>query len=66
MLQYTAFLTAIKDGGVDLTELEEVQPDYEPGIDYDDEFDYNDLRRRQKMATEESEVKWGTKDSFRI
>ena len=54
------FQQAIEDGGVTLSEQEEIERDAEPGINYDDEFEYNDLIRRQKMEAEPSlKTKYG-------
>ena len=38
-MQYEEFIKAMKEGGVELSEPEEVVPDYEPGIDYDNDFE---------------------------
>ncbi len=51
MTQFQAFKNAVIEGGVELSEPEEVVPDYEPGIDYDDEYELADLRERQARAT---------------
>lgn len=42
--QYGIFTRAMKESGIELSELEEVKPDYEPGIDYDDEYEVRALR----------------------
>lgn len=38
------------EGGVDLTEPEEVVPRYEPGIDYSNDEELRDLLRRQDLV----------------
>ena len=43
----------MEQGGVDLSEPEEVHPDYEPGIDYNNEYEMQDLERRQKLVKRE-------------
>ena len=44
----------MEDGGVTLSEVDETSRHQEPGIAYDDEYEYGDLIRRQKMAAEPS------------
>ena len=48
--QYAAFRQAVEEGGIDLEEPEEVQPAYEPGINYDDQEEMDDLQRRRDLV----------------
>ena len=48
-----AFRDHVLEGGVELSEPEEVQPFYEPGINYDDEWETADLARRQKLVAKQ-------------
>ena len=40
----------MEDGGIELQEPEEVQPAYEPGINYDDQEEMADLQRRRDLV----------------
>ena len=44
----------MEEGGISLTEVNEQPRPHEPGIAYDDEYEYNDLKRRQAMEAEPS------------
>jgi len=57
--KYQAFLNAMTEGGVEMSEPEEVLPEYVPGIDYDDSMEYGDLKRRQQKAGRRRPVRWG-------
>ena len=59
-------MTAVEEGGMEMSEPEEIKADYEPGIDYDDDMEYGDLQRRQEKATKEIPVRWGQKKSHWI
>jgi large subunit ribosomal protein L18 len=48
--KFQAFRDAVVAGGVELSEPEEVQPEYEPGIDYDNAEVVDDLERRQWLV----------------
>jgi len=48
--QFLAFCNALTAGGVDLSEPEEMKPEYQPGIDYDDAEALADLERRQWLV----------------
>jgi large subunit ribosomal protein L18 len=48
--KFQLFEKALVDGGVDLTEPEEVTPRYEPGIDYSNDEEMSDLLRRQNLV----------------
>lgn len=50
--KFAAFCKAVKDGGIELSEIDEVVPPYEPGIDYDDPEAIADLQRRQRLVYE--------------
>ena len=41
LLQYQEFLNAMLEGGVELSEPDVVLPHYEPGIDFDDQYEVN-------------------------
>ena len=49
-LQYAAFRLALEEGGIDLQEPDEVQPHYEPGINYDNPEELDDLQRRRDLV----------------
>ncbi len=38
-LQYQEFVNALVEGGVELTEPEVLKPHYEPGIDFDNQYE---------------------------
>lgn len=40
-------MEAVSEGGVTLEEPEEVLPEYTPGINYEDQWEVDDLNRRQ-------------------
>lgn len=65
-IQFQAFLKAIQEGGIDLEETEEVKPDYEPGINYDDTWEVENLKARQFEAKIPTTAKWATKKSNTI
>ena len=50
IVQFSAFCHALTAGGVELSEPEEVQPAYQPGIDYDDNEAVAELERRQWLV----------------
>lgn len=54
--KFDAFVSALEDGGLDLTEGQEIIPEYEPGIDYDDEESLGELYDRQARVANISEV----------
>lgn len=54
--KFQSFQKALVDGGIDLSEPEEVVADYEPGIDYSNKEEVDDLHRRQWLV-----YKLGTK-----
>lgn len=49
--KFQSFISAMEEGGIQFEEPEEYLPPYEPGIDYDNEYEVEDLKRRQKLAT---------------
>ena len=49
------------DAGIELSEPDEVEPHYEPGIDYDDVEAVDDLKRRQRLVYELGEKSTITK-----
>jgi len=64
-----AFRAAMLEGCIDLTEREEQVPDYQPGIDYDDQEAMDDLSRRQWLVYhlgEESTTIKDLKDNRRL
>jgi len=50
--KFAAFCKAVTAGGVELSEPDEVELTYEPGIDYDDPEAMADLERRQRLVYE--------------
>ena len=46
----------MEEGGIDLQEPDEVQPLYEPGINYDDPEELDDLQRRRDLVTNVSRI----------
>lgn len=62
-LKYKVFLEAVQAGGLALAEPDEVEPRYEPGLDYSSPEAMADLQRRQRAVNEPAPVRFGTKDS---
>ena len=50
LFQFQAFHKAIIEGGIDLSEPEEVKAEYEPGIDYDNKEEVANLLQRQRSV----------------
>lgn len=48
--QFNKFVEAMKESGIELEEPDTYVPDYEPGIDYDNEEEVQNLHERQIMA----------------
>jgi large subunit ribosomal protein L18 len=64
--KFQAFLKAMTTEGVDLKEIRVETADYEPGIDYDDTWECDNLRQRQLEATKKTSAVWGTEKDNRI
>lgn len=43
--QFTALIKAMQDGGVEFEEIEEIKREYEPGIDYDNEEEFDKVMK---------------------
>jgi len=54
--KFQVFQNALTEGGVELSEPEEVLPDYEPGIDYADQYECSDLQRRQRLVNQPGQM----------
>lgn len=48
--KFAGFQKALLDGGIELSEPSEVVPHYEPGIDYSNQEELDDLFRRQRLV----------------
>lgn len=49
-VQFASFCKAMTSSGIELTEPDEVKPDYEPGIDYDNPDAVESLHHRQNLV----------------
>jgi len=59
--KWARFLAAFQEGGIELNEPHEIQPEYSPGIDYENQDNYQDLLRRRDKVDQKPSLSWGTK-----